>query len=342
MSESCATTSSSWECFALPLEWAKDKRMNWATKNLLSKVYFLTKKGSITKRISNSFFLELGFSIWELRQGWKILTQLGFIEKTLDRKNGNATYVKLLNIPTPFNCKGMPASTSSENHTSSSENLTTYRENLTSLERDTQDPYESSSQHTIVNKEYTENNTKVFSVEATQNFVASTQEEKEQEQEQEISLDATSSESEVMTEAKVEDKKSNALTGNLLSNKAFPDAIQICTDLARSIVQENLGVTPALSSINCHDEAIKFVNHYAMNDWRAKGSKSRLKNVKLALRNWLFNSLSFRANTYNYAPKNNNPASFGGAYATAPVAQTGKFAQEVQFAPTAQVGKFQA
>lgn len=276
-----------WECFALPVEWCQDKRLSWATKAFLSKIYFLTKKGTITKRVSNSFFLDLGFSIWEIRKAWKVLSECGFIEKTIDKKAGNVSYVKLLKVPEPFKCEKSSSS-----------------ENLTSLVSNSQKAIENNLQHTIVNKEYTENNT-------INNLCDNSQSSQSQSnQNKNIELDNK------------KDEDEDKLSGLMLSKKTFQEAISICTDLASKIIQENSKDDPSLLNLNPKEEATRFVSHFSANEWKAKNAKSKLKNVKLAIRNWLYNSLSFRSRYSNF-----NKISFSNNSTFQPTAQRGKFSE---------------
>ena len=81
------------ENFFMTEEWLHDKRLSWSNRALLSKLYALTQQGTIEKRVSNSFFLDMGFTKRELEQSWRVLQDFGYITKRIDKINGNKSYV---------------------------------------------------------------------------------------------------------------------------------------------------------------------------------------------------------------------------------------------------------
>ena len=84
------------ESFFMAYEWLHDKRLSWSNRALLSKIYALTMKGSEEKRVSNKFFLEMGFTKREIENSWRVLQELGYISKRIDKINGNQSYVSFI------------------------------------------------------------------------------------------------------------------------------------------------------------------------------------------------------------------------------------------------------
>lgn len=87
------------ESYFIPDEIAHDKRLTWASRLLLSKLYNLTRQGTEEKQVTNKWFMALGFTASELRTSWKQLVELGFVSKKIDRINGNISTVALVNYP---------------------------------------------------------------------------------------------------------------------------------------------------------------------------------------------------------------------------------------------------
>ena len=96
------------ESFFMAYEWLHDKRLSWSNRALLSKIYALTMKGSEEKRVSNKFFLEMGFTKREIENSWRVLQELGYISKRIDKINGNQSYVSFIQTD-PIHERGIPS-----------------------------------------------------------------------------------------------------------------------------------------------------------------------------------------------------------------------------------------
>ena len=76
--------------------WSSDKRLTWASRLLLSKLYNFTHQGKDEAFVSTDYFKQMGFSEWDLRNSWALLQKAGYISKRIDKINGNKSYVRYL------------------------------------------------------------------------------------------------------------------------------------------------------------------------------------------------------------------------------------------------------